>query len=445
MLISSFMEGQIKDLLRKKIADALVVAPPKLTPRSIHLPRVPKKALAIIGMRRSGKTSFLWQCLAERLASGTPRSALLYFSFEDERLSDIVASDLQFLVEEYFRLYPEWRDKRKVTFFLDEIQIVPGWETFVRRLLDTEKIDIFLSGSSARLLSREVATSMRGRAMEVLVHPFSFREALHHQNINPSKPWASLPKAQRSLLEKQLRIYLREGGFPEAQQLSARDRVNLLRSYVDVAILRDVIERHAVSNPVVLRWLQRHLLGNPAAPFSVQKFFHALKSQGIPVAKDTIHAYLAHLEDAFLVRTLSLHTASERQRMVNPRKAYPADPGLIPIYERTGRSHMGHALESAVFLEIERRGADVGYVRTQEGHEVDFITQEPDGTESLIQVCTDVSDAQTHEREVRSLAAASVEFPRATPLLLTLDSLPPKHPIPKGIRWQSGVEWLLGK
>ena len=97
-----------------------------------------------------------------------------------------------------------------------------------------------------------------------------------------------------------------------------RDRASLLRSYVDVAILRDVIERHGVSNPAALRWLQRHLLGNPAGTFSVQKFFDALKSQGLPVGKNTLHDYLAHLEDAFLVRTVSLHTASERQRVVNP-------------------------------------------------------------------------------------------------------------------------------
>ena len=111
-----------------------------------------------------------------------------------------------------------------------------------------------------------------------------------------------------------------------------------------------MIERHAVSNPLALRWMQRHLLANPAALFSVQKYYDALKSQGIPVGKDTLHAYLGYLEDAFLIRTVSMHTASERQRMVNPRKAYPVDPGLIPLYERTGRSNLGHALETAVFL-----------------------------------------------------------------------------------------------
>lgn len=435
----------MQSLLRQKINDSLDAPLPKLTRRQISLPQIPGKALAVIGMRRSGKTSFLWQCLADRLAAGAPREALLYFNFEDERLSEMAAEDLQYLLEEYFRLHPEWRDNRKVTFLLDEIQVVQGWETFVRRILDTEKVDLILSGSSAKMLSREVATSMRGRALEVLVHPFSFREVLRHKGAEPTKPYSSLAKAQRSALEKNLRSYLSEGGFPEAQGLPAATRASLLRSYVDVAILRDVIERHAVSNPVVLRWMVRHLLGNPAALFSVNKFFETSKSQGLHVSKDTLHDYLAHLEDAFLIRTISMHTASERQRMANPRKSYPVDPGLIPVYERTGRSNLGHALESAIFVELERRGGEIGYVRTESGKEVDFLVRDANGSQSLIQVCSDVADEKTYQREMRALVEASNEYPNAKPILVTLESLPPDREIPEKINWQPASEWLLGE
>ena len=132
--------------------------------------------------------------------------------------------------------------------------------------------------------------------------------------------------------------------------------------------------------------MQRHLLANPAAPFSVQKFHDALRSQGVPVGKDSLHAYLGYLEDSFLVRTVSMHTASERQRMVNPRKAYPVDPGLIPVYERTGRANLGPALETAVLVELERRGLETAYVRTKEGYEVDFIARSPAGSWTLLQV-----------------------------------------------------------
>lgn len=439
------MQGEYREVFGQMIADSLAAPVPPLTRRDVHLPAVPGKALAVIGMRRAGKTTFLWQCLADRLADGAPRSTLLYLNFEDDRLDGLRAADLQHLLESYFRRHPEWRDRRRVTFFLDEIQAVPGWEAFVRRLLDTEKMDLFLSGSSARLLSREVATSMRGRALEVLVHPFSFREVLRHRGMEPKRPWSVLSKAARSMVEKHLADYLRVGGFPEAQSVSERDRAALLRSYVDVALLRDVIERHAVSNPVALRWMLRHLLANAAASFSAQKFLNALKSQGIPVAKDTVHAYLAHLEDAFLVRTVSLHTSSERQRMVNPRKAYPVDPGLIPLYERAGKSNLGHALESTVLLELERRGAEVGYLRTPNGHEVDFHARWPDNSVSLIQVCAEVRVPGTFEREVRALVEARADHPGAIPVLLTLDSIPPRAPLPRGVRWQASADWLLGE
>lgn len=438
------MEREFKQLIRQKITDALATNVPAHTRRDVHLPGIKGKVMAVIGMRRSGKTTFLWQCLDDRLKAGTPRDALLYFNFEDERLAEMNAHDLQWVVEEYFSLHPEHRDTKKVTFFLDEIQEVPGWEVFVRRLLDTENVDLFLSGSSARLLSREVATSMRGRAMEVLVHPFSLREALRHCGVEPKTAWADLPKAARSTLDKHFRAYLVEGGFPESQGVPARDRASLLRTYVDVAILRDVIERHGVTNPAALRWLQRHLLANPAGPFSVQKFFDTLKSQGLPVGKNTLHDYLAHLEDAFLVRTVSLHTASERQRMVNPRKAYPIDPGLISLYGRTGRVNLGHALETAVFLELERRGCEVDYVRTRDGYEVDFFVRNSEGDTTLIQVCADVSEPSTFEREVRALSGAAAEYKGALPLLLTFDTLPPRSPLPKPLRWQPAIAWLLG-
>ena len=438
------MEGQYQTLIRQKIVDALAAPVPAFTRRDLRLPGVPGKAVAVIGMRRTGKTTFLWQVLADRLAQGTAREGLLYFSFEDERLVGMTAADLNLLVEEYYRLHPEWRDRRRAVFLLDEIQVVPGWESFTRRLLDTEKVEIFLSGSSARLLSREVATSMRGRAMEVLVHPFSFREYLRHLGREPRQDPGRLPKAARSAMEKDLREYLTGGGFPEALDIAPRDRFELLRGYVDVALLRDVVERHAVSHPVALRWMVRHLLGNAAGFFSVNKFHGDLRSQGIPVAKDTLHAYLGYLEDAFLIRTVSIASESQRRRMVNPRKIYPIDPGLIPVFDRSGRANLGHALETCVLLELERRGAEIAYVRTQGGFEVDFLVRHPSGRQDLIQVCADLAHPATRERETRALLDAAREHPKAS---LHVISLEPQvaHPLPRGITTHPASAWLMAR
>jgi predicted AAA+ superfamily ATPase len=332
------------------------------------------------------------------------------------------------------------RPRRRL--FLDEIQVVPGWETFVRRLLDSEPLDVFLSGSSARLLSREVATSMRGRAMEVRVHPFGLREFTRYFGREPRVAFDRLGKAARSAAEKDLRDLLAGGGFPEALGAAARDRFDLLRGYVDLVLLRDVIERHAVANPVALRWMVRQLLGNAAGQFSVSRFYRDLKSQGVAVAKDSLHEFLGFLEDAFLIRTLAVATASERQRMVNPRKVYPADPGLIPIFDRARRANLGHALETAVLHELERRGADVAYVRTPGGYEVDFLACGFDGREELIQVCADLDDPGTREREIRALLDAAAEHPAASLHLVCLEPYG-GPPLPAGIALHSAAAWLL--
>ena len=213
---------------------------------------------------------------------------------------------------------------------------------------------------------------------------------------------------------------------------------------MDTALFREVVERHAVSHPVALRWMVRQLLGNAGGFFSVQKFRDDLRSQGVPVAKDTLHAYLLHLEDAVLVRNVPVATDSERRRQVNPRKAYPIDPGLIPVFDRSGQANLGHALETAVLLELERRGFTSAYVRTPKGFEVDFLARGPEGEEHLIQVCADLENPATLAREVRALEAAAALHPRAAPILIAL-SLPARMGlVSEKITMQTAAAWLLG-
>jgi uncharacterized protein len=433
----------LRTLLAEKLADSLTVPFPAATPRRIHgTVSFPGKATAVIGMRRAGKTTFLHQLRRERHERGIDRVRLPYINFEDERLAELRAQDLHLLIEEYYRRFPALRRQETVTWCFDELQVVAGWERFIRRLLDTEKVEVFLSGSSAALLSREIATAMRGRAWEVVIHPFSFEESLRHHGHPVSQSPDFLPAPERSALEGAFLNYLAAGGFPEAQGLDAPTRLQLLRDYVDVALLRDVVERHGVTNVAGLRWLVRHLLGHPAAMFSVEKFYAALKSQGIAISKDTVHQILGFLEDGFLIRTLWVETASERRRMVNPRKAYPVDTGLIPVFDRSGRANLGHALETAVRVELERRGMSVSYVRTRQGYEVDFLAGSPTGETALIQVCADLDDPATREREVRALLAAAAEYPYASLHLLTLTP-ETAHSMPGQVAVRPAAQWFL--
>jgi predicted AAA+ superfamily ATPase len=407
----------METLLDQLISDFNERDLPSLTRRDINLPWLPGKIDTLVGMRRSGKTWFLFQIITEFQAKGVGRDALLYMNFEDDRLLPMNSNDLQLLVEVYFRRYPQNRDK-ECAFFFDEIQAVSGWEPFVRRLLDSENVHLCLTGSSARFLSREIATALRGRSISSEVFPFSFREALRNAGVDPKvvpRPGAR----RRSLLENRLRAYLLEGGFPEVQGLETTYRVRVLQEYLDVVILRDLVERYRITNVVSVRYLIRHLLNAPASAFSVNKFYNDLRSQGIPVGKNTIHEYLEHLSDAYLFFPIYLHARSARKRMVNPRKVYAIDTGLIQAYNKEIQADWGHLLENFVYLELRRKGGHIEYHRTRSGREVDFLVTDLGGRKTLIQVSLDITKPETRSREIQALSEAMEELGLKEALLVT--------------------------
>lgn len=406
------------DLIDSLIADFQERELPRVTRRDLSLPGLPGKADVVVGMRRSGKTYFLYQQIGERLSSGIDRGRLLYVNFEDERLLPLAAADLARIPEAFYRRFPANRE-HLCWFFFDEIQNVPGWETFVRRLLDNEKVALILTGSSARLLSREIASSLRGRSLSTEILPFSFAESLRHAGIEPPAKWPPGAKI-RSLLEHRFERYLESGGFPEVQSIPQDLRVRVLQEYIDVVIFRDVVERHGVDNLPALRYLERSLLASPAGRFSVSKLFNDLKSQGLRVGKDTLYEYLAHLEDSFLLFTVSVASSSARVRQVNPRKCYPVDPALSAALSFRASADFGHLLETAVYLELRRRGRSLAYVTTRSGYEVDLLAEDPRGSRELIQVSASLEDPATRQRELRALEEGMKETSCERATLVTL-------------------------
>jgi len=398
----------METLLEQLIADFHERELPVFTRRHIRLPWLSGKIDSVIGMRRSGKTWFLFQVMADLLAKGVPKESILYLNFEDERMLPMEASELQRITAVYFRRYPNLRD-RQCNFFFDEIQNITGWERFVRRLLDTENAHICLTGSSAKLLSREIATSLRGRSISTEVFPFSFIESLEHAGVDPGDGSKRPGAKKQAFLENRLLSYLLEGGFPEVQGANPDYRIRILQDYLDVVILRDLVERHRITSTIPLRYLIRHLMNTSAGLFSVNKFYNDLKSQGIPCGKNTLHEYLGHLSDAYLFFQVFLHTRSERARMVNPRKIYSIDPGLVHACSRSVRPNWGHLLENFVFLELRRHNNLIEYFKTAGGREVDFIVTDRHGKKTLLQVSAAMDEPATRKRELKALAEAMNE------------------------------------
>ena len=431
----------LRDQIDALVADFQDRDLPALTPRQLKLPSLPGKVDAVVGMRRSGKTYFLYQQLRERLEAGIGRDRLLYLNFEDERLLPLSAAELHLVPEALYRRFPDSRDQL-CWFFFDEIQNVPEWERFIRRLVDSEKVAIVVTGSSAKLLGREIATSLRGRSLASELLPFSFEEALRHADVEVPETWPASSR-QRSLLENRFEIYMEIGGFPEVQDVSTELRQRILQDYVDVVLFRDVVERHRVENLPALRYLVRSLLSRPARKFSIHRLHNDLKSQGIPAGKDSLHRYLDHLEDALLLFTATIASASARARQVNPRKCYLIDPALAAATSFRASRDTGHLLENVVYLELRRRGCSAWYVNTSSGYEVDFLAQDRMGGQALIQVSADLSNPKTRRREMRALEEAMDErgIDRAT--LVTLREEGSVDLGGRSVRLVPAWRWLL--
>jgi uncharacterized protein len=393
---------------------------PTPVPRNREFAEIKGKADAVIGMRRAGKTWFCYQKIAELLAAGVEKEKILYLNFEDDRLLGFDVRHFQYILDIYFGKYPNHRND-ECYFFFDEIQRIDRWELFIRRLLDTENIRVYLTGSSSKLLSVEIATSLRGRSIPVEIFPFSFREFLQYNKLFQEMP-ATFGAKTASILRKAARDYLDIGGFPEVQGLKKNLRLEVLQGYVDAVILKDIIERHGVSNVKALKHMVRFVMSTPGGKFSVNKFYNTLRSMAIKCTKNNLYDYLDHLVDAFVFSKVPIHTRSEKARLINPNKIYTIDTGLLNAMTFRNSSDYGPLLENMVYMNLRRKGAGVEYVRTKDGYETDFLVKfKNTGELELIQACWDISDENTFERELRGLKSAMIEFGLPKGTIVTWD------------------------
>jgi uncharacterized protein len=392
-----------------------------------------QRAVSVIGPRRVGKTYELF-ILIKDLAEKFGKDRTLYVNFERADLGAVDYSDLVLMLETYYEIYPE-NKKKQIWLFLDEIQNVNLWEKFVRTSLDNG-IKVIISGSSSKLLSREIATNMRGRSLSYNLFPFSFEEYLKAKNFEFG---AFLSSEEKSKVINFFKEYLNFGGYPEAV-IYPEEREKIISDIFETAILKDVIERHKIRNTVAMKSLIKALLSSKE--FSVNKFYNYLKSQGIKTGKNAVYNYLGYLEDAFFVFSLRKFSLSYKKAEQSLPKIYFVDNGLLTVNKVDDK---GKLLENLVFTELLRRNLDIAYYQTPAKEEVDFLVKEGKKVRQLIQVCFDIGDFNTHDREVKSLVKASKEF-KCNNLLILTNSLE-KQEVSKGkkIIIKPVWKWLLEK
>lgn len=375
--------------------------------RDIHFVEIKNKISVAIGMRRTGKTYLMLQKIKELLSQGIPISRILYIDFEDDRLLPLDQKKLADMLDDFYSLFPE-NHQQLCYLFLDEIQVIENWALVVRRFYNTKNIRLYLSGSSAKLLSKEIATELRGRSISMEVFPFNFHEYLQAKQI--VAPIAPYTKMVKDILGEQISNYLQEGGFPGVVGESTINQRLILQEYLEVVLFRDIIERHEVTNIAVIKYMIVYLLKNNATSFTVNKFFNDLKSQGFAVGRSSVYDYLSYIEDAYLIFTVPLYSESVRKVQSNPKKIYAIDNGMVHANTMSSMRNDGRALENAVFLDLRRRGDKIYYYVTAEGYEVDFLSRTIEGELHLYQVVYEMEDEKTKIRETRALLAAEKEL-----------------------------------
>ena len=376
-------------------------------PRHAGIRPVSGKATVCIGVRRCGKSTYMLQLMQKLLESGVRSENILCLNFFDDRLHALRHDSLGVILEAYFSIYPEKKNKEKIYCFFDEIQVIPGWEPFVDRLLRTEECEVFITGSSAQMLSREIATQMRGRALSWEMFPFSFKEFLDFKGIESD---GSLSTKKRLMVQKAFEEYRETGGFPEVAGLERMLRIKTHQEYWSAMLFRDLIERHGIAHPKAVTDLAHWLVDNTASLYSVNNLTGYLKTMGHKAPKSAVSDYLAWFEDAYVLFTVRIFDASLARSNTNPKKIYCIDHALVTSVSSGILVNSGHLLENMVFTALRRISPDIFYFKTKTGKEVDFIAKLRDGSRMLIQVCESMADPQTKKREVTALAEAMAEL-----------------------------------
>ncbi len=367
--------------------------PENIVKRELEVPLDSDFIISIIGPRRAGKTYFLFYLMKK------VNNRAVYLNFEDTRLSEINYKEIRDLIRIFIELY----GKQPEYIFLDEVQEIDNWEKTIRELHDLRKYKIFITGSSSKLLSKEIASRLRGRSLSFTLLPLSFREFLLFKGFKTEKYYS---KNKEAKIKNLLRNYLEFGGFPDVVKNEQKSKI--LQEYSDLILFRDFIERHNIRNLDVARAIHSFVIQNFSKEITIRRIFNKIKSVS-KVAKDTVYEYVTRLEDTLFFFFLKKFTPKAHLRETWPKKIYLCDTGLSKVARFT--RDLGKLMENAVFLELIRKKntipqIEVFYFPLLNG-EVDFVIKEGLKVRQLVQVTYASERDDIDKREIKALLKAS--------------------------------------
>ncbi|MEM5831297.1 MAG: ATP-binding protein [Candidatus Aenigmatarchaeota archaeon] len=405
------MVGDLKKyLLNKKEEIKNLKVEKRLIPHSFSIELIS----CIIGPRRAGKTYFLYDLILNKLH--LKDSDYLFVNFEDYEIKGINRKEIFNIIHyhnEIYGKYPQY-------LFFDEIQALENWQSFVYSLYEKKKYFIFITGSSSKLFSREIATQLRGRTFSLKVLPFSFKEILSIKNFELNKSVFS--SYEESKIKHILKNYLEKGGFPQLWIEKINEKI-FFGDYIDVVVFKDIVDRFKIRNITTIKMLISSCISSFSKEFSIKKVYNTLKGMGIKISKNSLYSYSSMLREVMFCFNVYKFSYSEREILGSIPKIYICDVGIPNFYLSSKiDENIGRIMENVVFLELYRNeNIDIFYWKDYQQNEVDFIIKEGLNIKQLIQVTYASNKDEIEKREIKALIKASEILKCKDLLIITWD------------------------
>ena len=394
----------LEEMKRKIISDRELALDSDYKPRDFSFYEMKDMATVIVGARRIGKTSFMKYHARNLVQNGLPPEKICYLSFFT---SDELDFPFSLIEDAYYGLYPEYQKDPSVWFFLDEVEGIRNWGGGVAHLMEAHPAHVVITGSSARMLSKDIADELRGRSISLLFHPLSFHEFLVFNGI-PHKVKKIYSDSERNILAKEFEHYMNRSSYPLLYSNNDNELKKLvLNSYFDLTFTRDIIDRYDISKSTVLRTLMKRVVKNSGSPYTVRRLVSTLAGAGLKSSTELVSSYIDMMCDSYFVSELSIY-GTEKEKERNPRKLYVLDHQMAVLFREFGQSK-GIIIEHIVLSTLKKYSSlKINYYRSKKNLETDFILSDDDGTVYfLIQVTDDFFYAK--DREINSLKAAMEE------------------------------------
>lgn len=391
--------------------------------------------VAIIGVRRAGKSYLMRQIASSIISAGVPKQNTLIVNFEDQRFIEFYPK----LPEEIYETYLEFLKPSQPQFiFLDEVHNIPNWERWVRTIHELGKAKVVISGSSSKLLAGELATLLTGRHLDVYVFPLSFSEFLYFKGIHLKDQLDII--ANKTRIKSFLREYMEFGGFPEV--ILSKEKKRLLLTYFDDIVTKDVEKRYRLKRTEVLRALARFYLTNIAKPTTYNSLRKILNTSTITTEK-----FSSYLEVANLIFFIKRFSFSVKEQEKSARKVYSIDVGLANSIGFRFSENSGRLIENLVAIQLKRiqslnPNIEIYYWKGN-NKEVDFVIKEGLKIKQLIQVCWDITEPEVKKRELKALLKALNELKLKEGLVITEDYESEEKIATKRIKFIPLWKWLL--